>query len=108
MAALTLKVSEEKYKETIARLSEKIDRLEECLGDLVNQRQKLQREYQGHQAEAAIDTIRTNEENVTRAIEEVRRKRDDLQNYLDSMGVADTNIKNTYNDAHIKAANVFK
>ena len=107
MAGLVIKVSEEKYRDTIEQLGQKINTLKDCLNRLQKERDRVDTEYKGLQADAAILVIKANEKNVKAAIEDVEKKRDNLQNYLDSMIRADSEIKKKYEDAKSQADSVF-
>ena len=107
MAALTLKVSESKYKLTLSQLQQKIAQLQNALGQLQTQRQKIERAYTGPQATDAINAIKEDEKQVKRAIEMVTDQRDQIQKYLDSMDTAANKIQGDYSDAMKLAKDVF-
>lgn len=107
MADLRLKVSEEAYTEALTELGRKRETLAGYLRDLQGKRQAIERSYTGPQATEAINTIKKNEDQVQGAIERVRSQQEKIQEYLNSMSRADTDIKNDYKAAYDQANSVF-
>ena len=85
-STLRIKVSEEKYRETINKLGEKISELQECLSRLQNLKNKLSSAYTGPAAEKALDALQQNEQNVKTTLEKVQKQKEKIQQYIDSMG----------------------
>ena len=107
MANLMLKVSESKYRVTLDQLAVKIAQMNEALARLQNQRCKIEKAYRGPQAEKAIRAIRTDEEQVKRAINMVTEQRMIIQRYLESMDRTATEIESGFEDAQQLANSVF-
>ena len=85
-STLRIKVSEEKYRETINKLGEKISELQECLSRLQNLKNKLSSAYTGPAAEKALEALQQNEQNVKTTLEKVQKQKEKIQQYIDSMG----------------------
>jgi len=109
MASLiTLKVSEEKYKTAISQLGEKLIQLDNCLLQIQGKRSQIEQNYSGEQAREAIAALKEDEAQVQKAIEAVRKQKDKIQSYLDSISTTDATIKGNYGQALAKAKNVFE
>ena len=107
MAQLNLKVSESLYRDTITQLGEKITALQHQLSQLQGKREQIERYYEGPTAKKAIDTIKKDEDNVSRAIEAVKVQKQQIERYLNEMNQGDQEINGTYNDALSSASSVF-
>lgn len=104
---LKLKVSEETYRDTLQKLGEKLQMLTENLERIKNHRQSIESKYTGPQADEAIKTLKTDEEQLQKSIDAVQKQRDTIEKYLDSMITTDSNIKSSYQDAMKLASDVF-
>lgn len=104
---LRLRVSEEKYRTAISQLGEKISLLNDKLLALQGKRAEIERNYSGPQAAKAIETIKENENQVRKAIENVQLQKDNIENYLNSMNQTDTTIQGNYDEAMNLAKNIF-
>lgn len=105
---LRLKVSAEKYQDTINKLNDKINSLKEMLASLRGKKEQIRANYTGPEATKGIQAIEVNEENVMTAISNLEAQRDKIQDYLDVLKATDITIQGTYNDAYSAAQSVFK
>lgn len=99
MADLRLKVSEEKVRETINTLSSKISHMQECLDQIIVNREKIERGYTGITGSLAAEVIKKKEREVLNSIEKFKKQRDKLQEYLDTMNAADAKTARDFEDA---------
>ena len=106
-STLRIKVSEEKYRETINKLGEKISELQECLSRLQNLKNKLSSAYTGPAAEKALDALQQNEQNVKTTLEKVQKQKEKIKQYIDSMGSWNEDASKKYEEATAKAKNIF-
>ena len=96
MADLRIKVSEDKVRETISILTDKIGNMNEHLSQLIENREKLERLYTGKTASIAISAIKKREAEASESIEKYKKQRDKLQEYLDLMNTADSKAEADY------------
>ncbi len=107
MAELNIKVSEEAVRETVNKLTNKIENMQDHLAQLISNREKLERIYTGPTATIAIDAIKKREKEAAGSIEKFKKQRDKLQDYLDKMNQADNKALKDYEDALRKSNELF-
>ena len=107
MADLTVKVSEDKVRETINVLSSKIDNMNEHLSQLIANREKLEKVYTGITATIGINAIKKREKEAAISIEKYKKQRDKLQAFLDTMNEIDRKVAVDYEDALRKSNELF-
>ena len=104
---IRLKVSEDKYRDTIQKLDGKIRDLETILGRLEGRRDTIRGNYSGPAADKGIEAINVNIDNVKTALARLTEQKDGLQKYLDEMRSSNDAIDKRYNDELSKAKGVF-
>ena len=107
MAENRIKVSEEKVRDAIGKLTAKLASMKEHLAQVISKRQQLETMYSGPAATIAINAIKKREAEAQRSIDKVTAQRDKLQEYLDFMNTADTEISNSYQEELNKANDLF-
>ena len=107
-ADMRIKVSEDKVRETVQTLSSKIGNMEDHLAQLIANRQKLERIYDGPAAKIAMSAIKKREKEAANSIEKFKKQRDKLQAYLDTMNATDAKVTANYEAALNKSNELFK
>lgn len=108
MSDLTIKVSEEKVRETITIMDNKINIMEDRLAQIVNEREKLERSYKGNlAADLAAKAVKKSEDQVRTSIKKYKDQKEKLQQYLDTMNEADSKAIKDFEEALNKTNELF-
>lgn len=107
MADLNIKVSEEKVRETITTMTNKINSMQDHLSQAISTREKIERKYVGPTGTIAAEAIKKREKEVANSIEKFKKQRDKLQQYLDTMNTADAKAAKDFEDALNKTNELF-
>lgn len=108
MAQVNLKISEEKYRDTLSKLGDLMDKLETQLGQLQAQRAKIEDNYKGPIADMGIAAVKENERKVQTAIDNVRAHREQIEKYLNDMDKQNTEFQGRYQEAKEMAGKLFQ
>lgn len=107
MAELVLKVSEEKYKDTLNKLQGKLNELKDLKDGLEGKKGQLNNSLKESLGQKASEMLEANLKNVNSSIEKTQTAIDQIQHYLDTMQTTDANLSNSLDSAAQEARNLF-
>lgn len=105
--SLQLKVSEEKYNQTLEELQRQIDQLRIMQGKLEKSRQTLERAYKGAEVKNLIQTVKNYEQRAKDAIDDVTKKRQKISDYLEGQKRVASGADTSFNSELQKSSQPF-
>lgn len=106
-AALIIKVSESKYKETLDKLNQQLAKQKDYKEQLEAEKQRLKGGFAGLLGDKTAEMIDVNIRNVDRSIEKTQNMIDKIENYLNSMQGQHYQLDKDLNDAIEEANGLF-
>lgn len=103
-AALIIKVSETKYKETLDKLNQQLAKQKDYKEQLETEKQRLKGGFAGLLGDKSAQMIDVNLRNVERSIEKTQNIIDKIESYLNNMQSQHTELDKDL-DAAIEEAN---
>lgn len=104
---LRLKVTEERYTQTLQNLDHQLGRLQTVKKNLETARGTLERSYKGEEVKDLIQASKNYEKRADDAIQDVTQKKEKILSYLEGQRNASTEAATKYGDELRKSAQPF-